>query len=172
MRTAIGVSMIGGGSLLIYAGFKNVSIWSQILQLVRDKPVAGATPAAKVQSTQTATQTVQVDSGTVPALVVIAGGHKLAPAAAAAYNAASSVYGKPIPITGAYRSLAAQATAYASDSDRFAPPDKSWHPKGLAIDVHSSYMNDPRLILALSGTGWQQSGLPKEPWHWSYGGRG
>lgn len=131
-------------------------------------PVSTASSADRAAAAQIAGTTGP------PYLVTIAGGHQLAPVAAAGYNRASMTYGRPIPITGAYRSYAVQASAYATDPDRFAPPASSLHPKGLAIDVVNTHgiVDDPHLIAALSGAGWAQTALPKEPWHWSFGVRG
>lgn len=35
MRAAIGVTLLGVGSLLVYAGFKDKSVWSEILGVIR-----------------------------------------------------------------------------------------------------------------------------------------
>lgn len=35
MKSAAGITMIGVGALLIYAGFKNKSVWQQVLDVVR-----------------------------------------------------------------------------------------------------------------------------------------
>ena len=35
MKSAIGVTLIGVGALLIYAGFKNKSVWSELLSVIR-----------------------------------------------------------------------------------------------------------------------------------------
>jgi hypothetical protein len=129
-------------------------------------PVSTASSAEQQAAAQIAATTGP------PYLVTIAGGHKLAPIAAAGYERASAKYGRPIPITGAYRSYAVQSSAYATDPDRFAPPDRSLHPKGLAIDVNSANQSEPALVAALSSSGWAQTALPKEPWHWSFGVRG
>lgn len=132
-------------------------------------PVATATPAQ-----QSAALAIATGPSPPANLTAIGGGHRLAPPAAAAYNAASAAFGRPIPITDSYRSLAVQTSAYASDPERFAPPTRSLHPKGLAIDVNGKAvrLDDPALLAALRGAGWAQTALPKEPWHWSFGVRG
>lgn len=137
-----------------------------------------------------------VGSGTVqPALVSIGqGGHKLAPAAAAAFATWASIFGGPIPVTDSYRSTQQQADAYAAsvaagDPDRFAPPGKSWHERGTAVDVNlgaigASPTGSPdqravwqRLYSASVAAGWCNPRGPgrgdqKEPWHFSFGGCG
>lgn len=40
MKSAIGITLIGGGVLLIYTGFKDRSIWAELLTVIR-------TPAKK-----------------------------------------------------------------------------------------------------------------------------
>jgi hypothetical protein len=119
--------------------------------------------------------------GTVPALVAIAGHgtHRLAPEAAAGFAKWEAAYGQSIPITDSYRSYAQQAAAYASDPVRFAPPDKSWHPKGKAVDVNLPALNIrtgteasyQRLVSTAQATGWCKSN-PREAWHFSFGGCG
>lgn len=129
-------------------------------------PVATASPADTAAATAIA-------NGTAPLrLVAIAGGMSLAAPAATAYGRASSMFGQPIPITSGYRSFERQAAAYAKDQERFAPPDKSLHVKGLAIDIDSSRAkyNDPKLVSALTRSGWAQVG--SDVLHWSFGIRG
>lgn len=159
-----------------------IAVTSRAASIAGTSTVAGAGGApgggstfAPVSSAPSADQSAAaaIAAGTAPLnLTSISGGGQLAAPAAVAYQRASQIYGRPIPITGAYRSLAVQASAYATDPERFAPPSRSLHPKGLAIDVNSANMNEPALIAALSQTGWAQTALPKEPWHWSFGVRG
>lgn len=35
MRSALGITLVGAGALLIYAGFKNKSVWTEILDVIR-----------------------------------------------------------------------------------------------------------------------------------------
>jgi hypothetical protein len=78
--------------------------------------------------------------------------------------------GRPIRLLpGSWRSCARQAELHASDPRRFAAPEISGHPRGIAIDVDQS---QPRLRLvnrALRRAGWLQARPDDEPWHWSWG---
>jgi len=72
-------------------------------------------------------------------------------------------------LPGSYRSNAQQAALYARDQNRYAPPGKSLHEYGLAIDVNSGYLaSHPEVRQALLARGWYQE-RPDEPWHFSYG---
>lgn len=110
------------------------------------------------------------------------GSHRLAPNAAAAYKAATIKYGKPIPVTDSFRTRAQQEECYRNKPDLCAPPGKSDHERGLAIDVDSSKLNldDPALVSALESTGWVRNGkrirtgnggYRPEPWHWAFKGQ-
>ena len=70
--------------------------------------------------------------------------------------------------TGTWRSCDLQRTLYEKDSDRYAHPDESLHPRGLAMDVYyAGPFVSPVLWWLLRRHGWYQ--LKGEPWHWSYG---
>ena len=70
---------------------------------------------------------------------------------------------------GSYRTYAQQAADYARDPHRFAPPGKSLHEYGLAIDVNTGYLSShPDVRRQLLANGWYQE-RPDEPWHFSYG---
>jgi len=70
---------------------------------------------------------------------------------------------------GSYRTYAQQAADYAKDPSRFAPPGKSLHEYGLAIDVNSGFLSQhPDVRKELLARGWYQE-RPDEPWHFSYG---
>lgn len=72
-------------------------------------------------------------------------------------------------LPGSYRTNAQQAALYAKDSHRYAPPGKSLHEYGLAIDVSSTYLAaHPEVRRQLIARGWYQE-RPDEPWHFSYG---
>lgn len=76
-------------------------------------------------------------------------------------------HGRPISITGSIRTCALQRHLYAKDPGRFANPNTSLHPRGLAIDVFVPYRPVIRTILLAHG--WQQARPDDEPWHFSFG---
>lgn len=90
-------------------------------------------------------------------------GTTLNPAALAAYQKASQIFGKAIPVTDSYRSYQAQVDAYANKPDLAAPPGSSYHQLGLAIDVSGL---TSQMAAALRAAGFKQ--LPSESWHWTY----
>lgn len=115
------------------------------------------------------------------------GGPTLTKGALAAFLAWQKAYGAPIICNGpgdSWRSYADQQKAHAEDPDRFASADKSFHVKGLAVDVHLDAMkaavgtaNWTKLYAAAVATGWcnprgPYKGDHKEPWHFSFGGCG
>jgi hypothetical protein len=67
---------------------------------------------------------------------------------------------------GSYRTYAQQAASYAKDPNRFAPPGKSLHEYGLAIDVTSSMID--KYASKLLANGWYRE-RSDEPWHFSFG---
>lgn len=79
--------------------------------------------------------------------------------------------GFAVRVTGAHRTCEQQEAYYASDPNRYAPPDKTAHPRGLAIDVDTrlGVLRRARLKRALRARGWHQARPDDEPWHWSYG---
>lgn len=74
---------------------------------------------------------------------------------------------EPIILTGSWRSCDLQRQLYASDSSRYADPDKTLHTRGLAIDVHTGHLDDD-VLAVLRATGWKRSRPDDEPWHHSY----
>ena len=44
MKYAIGVTLVAGGALLIYSGFKNVPIWDNVLATIRGTPAVKSAP--------------------------------------------------------------------------------------------------------------------------------
>lgn len=90
-------------------------------------------------------------------------GATLNPAAMAAYQKASQIFGRAIPVTDTYRSYQSQVDAYHNKPDLAAPPGHSYHQLGLAIDVSGL---TPQMAAALRAAGFQQ--LPSESWHWTY----
>jgi len=92
----------------------------------------------------------------------------------------------PIILTGSHRSCDQQTRLYASDSKRFASPSKTFHPRGLAVDI-STLLKAIRVRDRATGDwtnlfelsrrvlrnhGWEQSRPTDEPWHASFGVRG
>jgi hypothetical protein len=106
-----------------------------------------------------------------PELVSIEPNGRMDKSAAASLARINDRVGYVIPNVGAYRSFATQASLYASDPKRFAPPNKSLHVVGLAIDIHENYVNRSEVIAAFTSEGWHRA-RSDEPWHWSYGVRG
>jgi len=93
------------------------------------------------------------------------GGGGLAPALRAAVARAEQVLGRPIPITSGRRSMAEQAVLWANrlrNPFPVAPPGRSKHEHGLAIDVPTSFL--PTLVPVA-----RQAGLcrpyPDDPVH-------
>ena len=94
---------------------------------------------------------------------------KLQHAALNSFQAAQDAVGSQIHLTGiGWRSCASQATLYASDPSRFAPPDGTAHTRGLAIDVSQAQPADKlaKIHRALTNRGWHQA-RSDEPWHYS-----
>ena len=73
-----------------------------------------------------------------------------------------------VRVTGTWRSCAYQKELYESDNNRYAPPDKTLHTRGLAIDIHTGFLPDVLLFRILRNHGWYQTRPADEPWHWSF----
>jgi hypothetical protein len=95
---------------------------------------------------------------------------KLQRAAWESFAAAESYLGFQIVLTGSWRSCAYQRELYAKDHARYAPPDKTAHCRGLAIDVSTALPPHHQTAIrsALTARGWHQA-RPDEPWHYSFG---
>ena len=76
---------------------------------------------------------------------------------------------RPIELTGSWRSCAYQAELYASDPNRYAPPNRTGHTRGLAIDVSQaqSARRLRKIRRALEAEGWHYA-RTDEPWHASF----
>lgn len=198
-------SLVTAGIWLVYVSVRGLSPLAELTAALQGgpRPVPPATTtggaAAQPASSPTIGQVggpALVGSGTVqPQLVSISqGGHRLTPTAAAAFATWSRIFGAPIPVTDSYRSTQQQADAYqrsvaAGDPDRFAPPGRSWHERGTAVDVNLTAIGaNPtgnatqkatwqRLYSASVAAGWCNARGPgrgdgKEPWHFTHGGCG
>ena len=106
-------------------------------------------------------------------LVDVGGGHRLQPAAAAAWQqmvAAAAQDGVNVTIGNAYRTFEAQV-ALVHEKGRYsqgglaADPGTSQHGWGLAVDVASG-----QDWLAQHGREFGFDTIPREPWHWQYEG--
>lgn len=87
-----------------------------------------------------------------------------------AYHMAEEINGAAIRITGeGWRSCSQQSILHNSPPPgRFADPDVSRHPRGLAIDVYNTPDNlTPKAKAALEAVGFCQ-GVPGEPWHFAF----
>lgn len=82
---------------------------------------------------------------------------------------------RPVRVTGTARSCALQASLYASDRSRYAPPSVGLHTQALAIDVDTNWQQgldsktEWKFKKAMLAAGWTQSRPSDEPWHWSFG---
>lgn len=104
------------------------------------------------------------------------GSHRLAPGAAAGFQAWQRAFGRSIPVTDSYRPYAEQARQHAANPGRFAPADKSAHVDGTAVDVNLPALGSngsdatyARLKRAGEATGWCFAGR-SGPMHASHGG--
>lgn len=201
-------SLVTVGAWLIYASVRGLSPIEEFRAAIQGTPGPGAKPLAPyVVPEELATLGATTDGGSVsyssragsitgtakPTNLVTVGQStigngtfaiELVPSAAAAFTAWQTAYGKPIRCTTAWRSYQSQADEYAKDPKRFAPPDKSWHVKGTAVDVDLAVTGATypsagwdKLYAAAIATGWcnprgPYKGDHSEPWHFSYGGCG
>jgi hypothetical protein len=77
--------------------------------------------------------------------------------------------GRSILLTGSWRSCRFQEELHARDPDRFADPDGSLHPQGLAIDVSTLQPDFDDASRSLVAVGWKKARPDDEPWHHSWG---
>jgi hypothetical protein len=191
---AIGATGVG----LVVMGVLNVAPWDAFKR--RASGAGGAplpidTPSTSTPSTTPAGFTGGgADApGSDPAGMIPIGqsGHKLAPAAYAAFRTWETLFGRTIIVTDTYRDRATQARRHAEDPDRFGSADTSYHVKGRAVDVnlgavgavgpHPGAAAGNPTYEKLRSTGisagwcWPRAGTRgdgKEPWHASHGGCG
>jgi hypothetical protein len=95
---------------------------------------------------------------------------RLQRAALRSFVEAEDKLGFKIFLTGSLRTCELQTALYMGDQDRFAHPDKTAHPRGLAIDVSNGMSKTKRdkVRRALRARGWHQARLD-ELHHYSYG---
>ncbi len=104
-------------------------------------------------------------------------GVTLQPAAMRAFKRAQRLAGRRIVVTESYRSCSEQAIAcerICSDPEgcpgRCAPPGRSYHQLGAAMDVTVEMLQSADVIEALKEAGWCQSLPDSDPGHFSFGG--
>ncbi len=104
-------------------------------------------------------------------------GVTLQPLAMTAFRAAQQEAGVPIPVVQSYRSCRQQRIAcknICGDANgcagTCAPPGKSWHQLGAAVDITQAALDDPRIPKALEDNGWCQALPDTDPGHFSFGG--
>lgn len=82
------------------------------------------------------------------------GAGDLAPALRAALDRAARLLGRPVPITSGFRSAAEQAALFARRAllpYPVAPPGRSMHERGLAVDVPTAFL--PTLLPVAQSAG-------------------
>lgn len=92
---------------------------------------------------------------------------KMAATAAVALRRAEARLGRQIRIGNAYRGPDEQRRLANAKPGLAAPQGKSYHERGLAMDLVNENGEDVRR--ALEAENWRQFSRAKEPWHWSYG---
>jgi hypothetical protein len=104
-------------------------------------------------------------------------GVTLQPLAMTAFRKAQRQAGTPIPVVQSYRTCAEQRAACEGIcqnpngcKDLCAPPGKSWHQLGAAVDITQAGLDDPKIVQALKATGWCEPLLSSDPGHFSFGG--
>lgn len=94
-------------------------------------------------------------------------GHRLRRDAAAAFDAAVRAAGETPRVTSSTRTREQQAALYerykAGKGPLAAPPGRSWHEVGLAIDARGSAAWEREM----AARGWKRT-VSSEPWHWEY----
>ena len=104
-------------------------------------------------------------------------GVRLQPVAMEAFLRAQADAGAPIPVVQSYRSCAQQRMACRNICGDplgcpglCAPPGRSWHQLGAAIDTTRKALDTPRIVSALQANGWCQSVPESDPGHFSFDG--
>jgi LAS superfamily LD-carboxypeptidase LdcB len=94
-------------------------------------------------------------------------GHRLRRDAAAAFDAAVRAAGETPRVTSSTRTREQQAALFelykAGKGPLAAPPGRSWHEVGLAIDARGGEGWEREM----AARGWKRT-VSSEPWHWEY----
>lgn len=187
----LGWMAVGIGITLVYAAIKNISPLDVITGTITgdaarrpidtttttigvgSSPVGGSGGSAVGESAGSSVRARRLANREItPTLVPIPTQptKRLDAEALASFMRVQAEYGKPLILTGAWRSEQSQAQGHAQDPNRFAPPGKGGHPVGIAVDLHTDRVNvnDPRLYEIFTRNGWYRAGK-SGPMHWSYG---
>ena len=104
-------------------------------------------------------------------------GVTLQPLAMTAFRRAQRQAGTTIPVVQSYRTCEQQRSACEGICKNpngcpglCAPPGKSWHQLGAAVDITQAGLDDPKIVQALVATGWCEPLPTNDPGHFSYGG--
>jgi hypothetical protein len=104
-------------------------------------------------------------------------GVTLQPAALVAFRAAERQAGERIPVVWSFRSCRQQRIACRNICgdpngcpNRCAPPGRSWHQLGAAIDTTAAALADRAIVRALIDNGWCEPLPATDPGHFSFGG--
>jgi hypothetical protein len=189
-REVVPVIMVGAGGLLLFSAVRNFPVIEGLTQLLRTGDISnmvglGAAKQGnygpKADGGQTVPQGSSAPSSGAniservireasdPRLTLMGQGNlRLTHNAAAKFRQAEQIYGGQITITGAWRSWAEQEDCHRRKPTVCAPPGRSEHQAGEAVDVHTAFYNE-RIKQALLQAGFKQ--LPSEYWHFSLNGR-
>jgi len=104
-------------------------------------------------------------------------GVRLQPVAMQAFVQAQQAAGTTIPVVQSYRSCTQQRMACKNICGDptgcpglCAPPGKSWHQLGAAVDITQEGLDTPAIVSALEANGWCQSVADSDPGHFSFDG--
>jgi hypothetical protein len=104
-------------------------------------------------------------------------GVTLQPLAMTAFKQAQRAVDERIDVVESYRSCADQSKACETICQNpdgcpglCAPPGKSWHQLGAAVDITQESLDDPEIFAALVAAGWCQAVPDSDPGHFSFGG--
>jgi hypothetical protein len=104
-------------------------------------------------------------------------GVRLQPVAMDAFQQAQTDAGASIPVVHSYRSCGQQRMACKSICGDplgcpglCAPPGRSWHQLGAAVDITQEGLDTPGIVSALEDNGWCQSVPNSDPGHFSFDG--
>lgn len=210
--TPVGIVAVGAGVVLVYSGVTGQSPLGELRKALAsgrldgtegNRPISSAVSLDFTSSAGNGDPGTGIEAGPPapgtptgspsPTRVRFGkGNHTLSPAASSAFRAAEQALGLAIPISGASRSYAEQAANYASNPNRYGPPDGNAHVEGRAVDIDLAALGaypqgEPpqwmsnaayaRLARAMMSAGWcnyqlkngTANGRTREPWHWSIG---